>query len=302
MCKTLFVDARKKMKIEDANHHSFKIIKMKIILLFFSALFILVSCTDKNSSSRKSAQTSSNELSNFAVNTNEAGDTIITNEQYEKIQKDIKKCNLTEEELFYINLALQRSKRVDEINGLALAYNKSIIDRNKDEIERYIAKDTSLNRLKNDNSLKANMKIFANMQLQNSINHLRNFRKNNNDPVRQNMYNSSAGFYSVSFDGKEFINFTKSLAAINPTINGIRIYLAKYDPSSGDSDRYNVKNGYYTLILVGTKDGKDVFNKNSTDPQLNIQNYGQPCKPPNNCTNNSGQRIDNLGKEADNLP
>ena len=110
---------------------------MKIKLLFLLLLNAIFGCNNNNSSSlldSTSNQISSTKQSNkmaFSVDTNIAGATIISTDEYEKINQVLQNCKeVSSKEIFYINLAMQRAKRFDEIDSEAIAYNQYTLKKN----------------------------------------------------------------------------------------------------------------------------------------------------------------------------
>lgn len=94
-----------------------------------------------------------------------------------------------------------------------------------------------------------------------------------NSPAFKAMKNDS--IKSIYFDAKVLANFGELL--IDEKIDGIRAYLAHYTGEESDPDAKEKK---YTIILVGTKEGNDVFIKaDNSDKTRSVQNYGDPCLP-----------------------
>jgi len=271
---------------------------MKHIFLSLIVLINIAGCATEESK----LSTDSTVLENTNENTGLASeqkivDTLITPKETDELYEKLKGLNLSKKELTYLNRALNKAKRFDALNTIARESFLSKIKKDSAAIADFRQTTDTLKYNKNDTSRKAEIYAYKAMQLKYALAHLKKFRKTDisTQAIRARMRND--GFYSIYFSEEDL---SQLLAAYQQEeeekrIDGLRVYLAKYDNTVGDNENDEVKNARYTLILVGTRDGKDVYDRDENALQQTIRNYGNPCRPP--CFRNT-ERIDLLGERA----
>ena len=269
---------------------------MKIELTICLCLVIFVACdNDKKPSPCQTAAIQSTKIysSNSKTQISNLDTTIIPEEEYGNIETALKNCSIPEKERRYLEIALQTEKKFAEIKRQGTLDDSTGLSNNREALEKF-AKQNNLDA--------TSIHSLRNMQLSHAIQHLKVFRLAGtlSRPARDEMLNNG-GFFSISFSGQGsgFPSFKQSL--IDNSYDGIRIYLAKYNPKfnpfpTGSEQSIRIANKEYTLIIVGTLGGKDqvdLAHPDMNDP--NILDYGQPCKP--NCGTGTS-RLDLLGREA----